>query len=99
MIQYAASQLEWNNLKLVYTVENEAYNQEGINDNEAIADAKKKNIYINTIFCGSREEGIRKLWQDGAAQRNGNFFNIDLDRKVIYIATPYDDRISECKIK
>ena len=103
VIKDAVSQLEWNNstnsMKLVYIAGNEAFNQEGINYKEAIADAKKKNIYINTIFCGSRDEGIRTFWQDGATQGNGKFFNIDSDRKVIYIPTPYDDRISECNLK
>ena len=103
VIKDAVSQLEWNNstnsMKLVYIAGNEAFNQEGINYKEAIADAKKNNIYINTIFCGSRDEGIRTFWQDGATQGNGKFFNIDSDRKVIYIPTPYDDRISECNLK
>ena len=51
VIKDAVSQLEWNNstnsMKLVYIAGNEAFNQEGINYKEAIADAKKKNIYIN----------------------------------------------------
>ena len=103
VIKDATSQLEWNNsansMKLVYIAGNEAFNQEGINYKEAIADAKKKNIYINTIFCGSREEGIRTLWQDGATQGNGKFFNIDSNRKVVYIATPFDDKISDCNVR
>lgn len=103
VIKDATSQLEWNDstnsMKLVYIAGNEAFDQQGINYKEAIADAKKKNIYINTIFCGSRDEGIRTFWQDGATQGNGKFFNIDSDRKIVYIATPFDDRISECNVR
>ncbi len=103
VIKDATSQLQWNDaansMKLVYIAGNEAFNQEGINYKEAIADAKKKNIYVNTIFCGNREEGIRTYWQDGATQGNGKYFNIDSNQKVIFIATPYDDKISECNVK
>jgi hypothetical protein len=60
-----------------------------------IAKAKSKNIYTNTIFCGSRDEGIQTFWQNGANLGDGKFFNIDSDRKVIYIETPYDVKISQ----
>ncbi len=103
VIKDATSQLEWNNsdksMKLVYIAGNEAFDQQGINYKEAIADAKKKNIYINTIFCGNREEGIRTFWQDGATQGLGKYFNIDSNQKVVFIPTPYDDKISECNVK
>lgn len=103
VIRDASNQLEWNDseksMKLIYIAGNEAFNQEGINYKEAIADAKKKNIYINTIFCGNREEGIRTYWQDGAINGNGKYFNIDSNQKVIYITTPYDDKISDCNVK
>lgn len=103
VIKDATSQLEWNDsdksMKLVYIAGNEAFDQQGINYKEAIADAKKKNIYINTIFCGNREEGIRTFWQDGATQGLGKYFNIDSNQKVVFIPTPYDDKISECNVK
>lgn len=103
VIRDATNQLEWNDseksMKLIYIAGNEAFNQEGINYKEAIADAKKKNIYINTIFCGNREEGIRTYWQDGATQGFGKYFNIDSNQKVVYIPTPYDDKISDCNVK
>ncbi len=103
VIKNATNQLEWNNseksMKLIYIAGNETFDQQGVNYKEAIAEAKKKNIFINTIFCGNREEGIRTLWQDGATLGNGKFFNIDSNQKVIYIPTPYDDRISEYNVK
>ncbi len=102
VIKGAVSQLDWNanskSMKLIYIAGNEPFNQEGINYKEAIADAKKKNIYVNTIFCGGKEEGISTFWKDGADLGGGKFFNIDSNRKVIYIETPYDVRISECNV-
>lgn len=103
VIENASSQLDWNNnsksMKLIYIAGNEAFNQEGINYKEAISEAKKKDIFINTIFCGNQEEGIRTFWQDGATLGGGKYFNIDSDKKVIFIETPYDLRISECNTK
>lgn len=103
VIKDAVSQLEWNgnqnSMKLVYIAGNEPFNQEGVNYREAIADAKKKNIFVNTIFCGDREEGIRTFWQDGATLGGGKYFNIDSNQKVIFIETPYDIRISECNVR
>ena len=104
VIKNATSQLEWNNnneksMKLIYIAGNEAFDQECINYKEAIAEAKKKNIFINTIFCGDRQEGIETYWQDGAKYGNGKYFNIDSNQKVIYIPTPFDDQISDRNAK
>lgn len=103
VIKNATTQLDWNgdskSMKLIYIAGNEPFNQQGVNYKEAIADAKKKNIFVNTIFCGDREEGIRTFWQDGADLGGGKYFNIDSNRKVIFIETPYDIRISECNVK
>jgi hypothetical protein len=103
VIKDATNQLDWNgsekSMKLIYIAGNEPFNQEGINYKEAISEAKKKNIFINTIFCGEREEGIKTFWQDGATKGDGKYFNIDSNQKVIFIATPYDDKISDCNVK
>lgn len=103
VIQNATQQLDWNNnsesMKLIYIAGNEPFNQQGVNYKEAISGAKSKSIYINTIFCGDRREGIETFWQDGADLGGGKYFNIDSDQKVIFIETPYDIRISECNVK
>ena len=103
VIKNASDQLQWNNnsenMKLIYIAGNEAFNQQGVNYKEAISGAKKKDIFINTIFCGNREEGIQTFWQDGANLGGGKYFNIDSNQKVIFIETPYDVRISECNVK
>jgi hypothetical protein len=103
VIRDATSNLNWDgnekSMKLIYIAGNEAFDQGKINYKEVISNAKKKNIYTNTIFCGSRDEGIQTFWQNGASLGDGKYFNIDSDRKVIYIDTPYDVRISECNTK
>ncbi|REC47235.1 vWA domain-containing protein [Chryseobacterium pennipullorum] len=103
VIRDASANLNWDgndkSMKLIYIAGNEAFDQGRISYKEVIAKAKDKNIYINTIFCGSREEGIQTFWQNGATLGGGKYFNIDSNRKVMYIETPYDIRISECNAK
>lgn len=99
VIRDASTNLKWDgnekSMKLIYIAGNEAFDQGKINYKETISGAKKKNIYTNTIFCGNRDEGIQTFWQNGASLGDGKFFNIDSDRKVIYIETPYDVKISQ----
>ncbi|PKF74940.1 vWA domain-containing protein [Chryseobacterium sp. PMSZPI] len=103
VIRDASTNLNWDgnekSMKLIYIAGNEPFDQGKIDYKNVISKAKDKNIYTNTIFCGSREEGIQSYWQNGATIGGGKYFNIDSDRKVIYIETPYDIRISECNAK
>ena len=98
VIQDAVTKLSWKdgnkNMKLVYIAGNEPFNQGPINYKEVVKNALKQDIYINTIFCGNQEEGIRTFWQDGAITGNGKYFNIDSNERVQYINTPYDDQIT-----
>lgn len=103
VIRDASMNLNWDgnekSMKLIYIAGNEPFDQGKINYKEVISTAKRKNIYTNTIFCGSRDEGIQTFWQNGATIGDGKYFNIDSDRKVIYIETPYDVKISQCNAK
>ena len=100
VIQDATKKLDWGsekgNMKLLYIAGNEEFNQGPISYKEVINDALKKDIYVNTIFCGDNSEGINSNWKDGADKGEGKYFNINSDEKVQYIATPYDDKIYKC---
>lgn len=82
-------------MKLIYIAGNEPFNQGRINYKEAIAEARKKNIFINTIFCGDNMEGISTFWRDGAVSGHGKYFHNNSNEKVRYIITPYDEKISQ----
>lgn len=103
VIRDAAMNLNWDSneksMKLIYIAGNEPFDQGKINYKEVIEKAKNKNIYTNTIFCGDKQEGIQTFWQNGATLGSGKYFNIDSDRKVIFVETPYDVRISETNAK
>lgn len=100
VIRDAVRKLEWGNrdadMKLIYIAGNEPFDQGGVSYKESIPDALRKNIYVNTIFCGNYEEGARTFWKDGAGRGKGRYFNIDSDKKVRFIETPYDTRIEAC---
>ncbi|MBX2846150.1 MAG: VWA domain-containing protein [Saprospiraceae bacterium] len=99
VISEANQALKWEDgsasMKLMYIAGNEPFDQGSTHYKEAISDARKKDIYINTIFCGLRDEGVRTHWKSGAEIGEGKYFNINPDNKVRYIETPYDARIDE----
>ena len=100
VIADATQKLTWgsenNNMKLIYICGNEPFNQGKVSYKIAIANAQKKNIYINTIFCGNQQEGINTFWKNGADISNGKYFNIDSNKIIEYIETPFDDKITKC---
>ena len=97
VIQKSLTDLPWstsaNDLKLIYIAGNEPFNQGPVAYKEACTLAKNKGVIISTIFCGSYDEGVRSFWQDGAICSGGDFFNINSDKAITYIATPYDSLI------
>jgi len=98
VIEDAVNKLDWDtgsaNMKLIYIAGNEEFNQGSISYKESISAALKKDIYVNTIHCGSCEEGVSGFWKDGADKGKGKYFCINSDEKVLYVATPYDDEIN-----
>lgn len=100
VIQTSTSELNWDknstSMKLIYIAGNEPFSQGQVNYVEAISNAVKKGIYVNTIHCGDAQSGIQGMWKDGADKGKGEYFVIDHNQKVIYIPTPFDVRIDDC---
>ena len=96
-IQKSLQQLNWSNdpkdLKLIYIAGNEPFNQGPISYKEVCTEILKKDVIVNTIYCGDYQQGINEFWKDGAACSNGAYFNINSNDKITSIATPYDDEI------
>ena len=100
VITQAVKSLHWGkneaDMKLIYIAGNEPFNQGRISYKEATSEAVGKSIFVNTIYCGDKTEGIQSNWKDGADRGHGQYFNIDADRKVVFIETPYDEKIAAC---
>jgi hypothetical protein len=96
-IQKSLQQLNWSNdpkdLKLIYIAGNEPFNQGPVSYKEVCNEILKKDVIVNTIYCGDYQQGIREFWKDGATCSNGAYFNINSNDKITSIATPYDDEI------
>ncbi len=99
VIQTACRQLDWSSdggdLQLIFIAGNEPFTQGSINYQVACSDAKKKNIVVNTIFCGDFQEGIRTSWKNGADLTLGTYASIEQNSKTVFIPSPYDDKIDQ----
>ncbi|MCJ8292380.1 MAG: VWA domain-containing protein [Crocinitomicaceae bacterium] len=99
VIQKALDELDWStdqtDLKMVYIAGNEEFNQGSVEYKKACTNARSKSVYINSIFCGDYDEGIRLNWFDGADCSGGDYFNIDPNKELVHIPTPYDVEIQK----
>ena len=97
VIQTSLSQLDWgknpDQLKMIFIAGNEPFTQGKLNYRDAVANAKEREIVVNTIFCGAYEQGVDTEWKNGAQLTGGEYMAIDHNREVVHIATPYDDVI------
>ncbi len=98
VINSSLRQLAWstlpNDLKMIFIAGNEPFTQGGIAYRTSCGLAREKGVVVNTIFCGPFDEGMRTGWKDGADITGGSYMSIEQNRKTVYIATPYDERIS-----
>ncbi len=103
VIQDALLELNWSNdsrdLKMVYIAGNEPFNQGPVSYKEVCKLAMDKDVVVNTIYCGDRNQGIKEFWKDGASCSKGDYFNINSNEKVVFIPTPYDDEINKLSIQ
>lgn len=94
VIYTSLNQLNWdadaNNYKVIFIAGNEDFMQGNLPYTRACAEAKKKGVIVNTIYCGSRADGIREHWNLNAECGSGSFTNINQDAKMEEIPTPYD---------
>ncbi len=103
IIQTSLNELKWEatdgDLKIIYIAGNEPFTQGPVNYAYACKQAKQKDITVNTIFCGSYQEGISGSWQTGAALGGGIYMHIDPNQQTVYVETPYDADINKLNNK
>jgi chorismate mutase len=93
-INDALNRLEWNTgkdaLKMVFIAGNEPFSQGTVDYRAACRSAAEKGITVNTIFCGSHDEGIRTGWQEGARLADGSYMHIDQSVTPEHVEAPQD---------
>lgn len=103
VIGRAANELAWGecpgDLNLIFIAGNEPFTQGDVPFAESIATGVRKKIRINTIHCGTYQEGVDGKWRDGATLGRGNYNIIDQSEDVRHIVTPYDDEISRLGVE
>ncbi len=99
VIDCATRQLTWSSsnkdVKCIFIAGNEPFTQGDVDFRQACKAAATKVITVNTIFCGSLDEGIRTHWQDGARLADGQFLNIDQNRQVATAPAPQDKELAQ----
>jgi len=103
VIKEASEQLKWSSstddLKVIFIAGNEPFTQGPVDYRQSCKAAISKDIVVNTIHCGSPSAGIEGKWKDGAVLADGQYMNIDHNRKAIHIDAPQDKEIAELGIR
>ncbi len=102
-IKDAVSQLKWSPkadvYKAIFIAGNEPFTQGAVPFAEAAALAKGKGIFVNTIFCGPRQQGVGEQWLAGATAADGDFAYIDQQAAAYTVSAPQDAQISALSAK
>lgn len=97
VILSAVENLRWEkeneNLKVIFIAGNEPFTQGDVDYKIACRKASERGIIVNTIFCGSYDEGISTMWKDGADLADGTYMNIDQNQEIVHINAPQDEEI------
>lgn len=97
VIREAVQTLTWNAepgvYKAVFVAGNEPFTQGPVSAVEACRAANGKGIVVNTIHCGSNQEGINGGWQQGAMLAEGSYLCIDQDKAIAHVPAPQDGEI------
>jgi hypothetical protein len=97
VIQDGIDNLQWNSdpraIKIIFIAGNEPFTQGPIDYKNACANAVRKGILINTIYCGDCNQGVKEQWKDGADRGKGYYSCINTNAKEVYIESPYDKDI------
>lgn len=103
VIYTSLNDLNWKgddgDLRLIFIAGNEPFTQGSVSYKTACANAKEKDVIVNTIFCGDFNEGINTGWKNGAALTGGEYMSIEQNRQTVYIESPYDKEISDLNNK
>jgi hypothetical protein len=61
---------------------------------QSCTQARTKDITVNTIYCGSFQEGKDTLWAEGARLGGGSYMAIDQNQAAMHIPAPQDAEIA-----
>lgn len=99
VIDHAVTTLAWDSspdtYKAVFIAGNEPFTQGPVVADDACRRAIAKAIVVNTIHCGTEQEGAGSGWKTGAKLADGRYLVIDHNQAVISIDAPQDAEIAK----
>jgi len=99
VIKVATDSLSWSPksevMKLIFIAGNEPFTQGHVDYHVSCKSAIAKGITVNTIHCGSEQEGISGGWQQGALLADGSYSFIDANQHEPVIPTPHDTTLQK----
>lgn len=102
-IDQATKTLAWSSdakvYKTIFIAGNEPFGQGTVDYHATCAAAIGRGIVVNTIHCGSRDQGTAGGWAEGAKLGEGSFSNIDQNVAIRVPRCPQDDRIETLSIE
>jgi hypothetical protein len=94
VIESCLNELTWSKspgvYKTIFIAGNEPFTQGHVDYRTACSAAVGRGVIVNTIHCGSVDQGIAGKWDDGARIGNGKFLCIDQQKAVVAIVAPQD---------
>ncbi|WP_228055776.1 VWA domain-containing protein [Lusitaniella coriacea] len=98
VINSALKELNWSaedeNFRVIFIAGNEPFDQGPVDWKDSVETAANRDILVNTIYCGNPESEDRTFWVSGAQAGQGDHFNINHNRTVTFIESPYDADIA-----
>jgi hypothetical protein len=98
VLLHAMHGLPWSaaprDLKVIFIAGNEPFTQGAVDYRQSCELARSREVAVNTLFCGSYQEGIATQWEDGARRGGGTYMAIDQDEVAVHLAAPQDDEIA-----
>ncbi len=102
-VEKSVRQLNWSynrqDLRLLYIAGNEDFHQGYTNYREVAREARRKDIAVNTIFCGDYYIGVRKGWEDAAHLTGGDYLNIEQNYRPHYYDNRYGDQLYKLNVQ
>jgi len=97
-LQEALMDLNWDRddrtLKTLFIAGNEPFTQGNVDYRVSCRAARQQGVLVNTIHCGSEDDGRSGQWDRGAALAQGRYLNINHNQAVVHIPAPQDDEIA-----
>jgi hypothetical protein len=103
VIREATQKLAWSvlpeDLKVIFIAGNEPFTQGPVDYRDACKAAIGRGVIVNTIHCGSEQEGIEGKWRDGALLADGRHLTIDHNRQIVHVPASQDREIEELSVR